>query len=328
MTLDSGSGFHLRDFGLAIRQFPASAGHHALAAALFDRRGGNAVAVRDTLNIMSMIGVILLMGLVTKNAILLIDYSNLLRREGMKRYDALITAARTRLRPIVMTTLAMIFGMLPLAFEIGAGAEMRAPMARAVIGGLITSTLLTLWWCRWFTRCWTIWRPLRTVVDPEYPGARADRSGGGLNVWLLRSQPQPEGRGHSWAQRLVVPGCEAATVPPEAIAFPRLRLHLDAVARIERRHIAPAAHADRRHEVLVQVVHVLHQPVLLRAAHRDVVEQRKVLHVLAQPHAARVRAYRHAELGRHQHHRQHLVHTAQPAGINGRSRSRPIAAIA
>jgi HAE1 family hydrophobic/amphiphilic exporter-1 len=99
----------------------------------------------DTLNIMSMIGLIMLMGLVTKNAILLVDFANQARREdGLGRNEALIKAGSTRLRPIVMTTLAMIFGMLPLAFAIGAGAEMRAPMARAVIGGLITSTLLTL----------------------------------------------------------------------------------------------------------------------------------------------------------------------------------------
>jgi hydrophobic/amphiphilic exporter-1 (mainly G- bacteria), HAE1 family len=98
----------------------------------------------DSLNIMSMIGLILLMGLVTKNAILLIDYTNHLRREGMPRDQALVKAGSTRLRPIVMTTLAMIFGMLPLALQIGAGSEIRSPMARAVIGGLITSTLLTL----------------------------------------------------------------------------------------------------------------------------------------------------------------------------------------
>ena len=99
----------------------------------------------DTLNIMSMIGLIMLMGLVTKNAILLVDFANQARREqGLGRDLALIKAGSTRLRPIVMTTLAMIFGMLPLAFALGAGAEMRAPMARAVIGGLITSTLLTL----------------------------------------------------------------------------------------------------------------------------------------------------------------------------------------
>ena len=100
--------------------------------------------VRDTLNMMSMIGIILLMGLVTKNAILVVDFANAQRREGRPRREALIRAARVRLRPILMTTLAMIFGMLPLAFEIGAGSEFRAPMARAVIGGLITSTLLTL----------------------------------------------------------------------------------------------------------------------------------------------------------------------------------------
>ena len=102
------------------------------------------LATGDTLNMMSMIGLIMLMGLVTKNAILLIDFTNQARAAGTPRDQALIKAGSTRLRPIVMTTLAMIFGMLPLAFAIGAGAEMRAPMARAVIGGLITSTLLTL----------------------------------------------------------------------------------------------------------------------------------------------------------------------------------------
>jgi HAE1 family hydrophobic/amphiphilic exporter-1 len=102
------------------------------------------LVTRDTLNIMSMIGLIMLMGLVTKNAILLVDFTNQLRREGVDRRSALIRAGSTRLRPIVMTTLAMIFGMLPLALGLGAGAEMRAPMARAVIGGLVTSTILTL----------------------------------------------------------------------------------------------------------------------------------------------------------------------------------------
>ncbi len=98
----------------------------------------------DTVNIMSLIGLIMLMGLVTKNAILLIDYGKHLRRGGMERTEALVTAGRTRFRPIMMTTLAMIFGMMPLFLAIGAGAEMRAPMARAVVGGLITSTILTL----------------------------------------------------------------------------------------------------------------------------------------------------------------------------------------
>jgi HAE1 family hydrophobic/amphiphilic exporter-1 len=99
---------------------------------------------RGTFNIMSMTGVIMLMGLVTKNAILLVDFANKARQGGSDRRRALIDAGELRLRPIVMTTLAMIFGMLPTALALGAGAEFRAPMAHAVIGGLITSTLLTL----------------------------------------------------------------------------------------------------------------------------------------------------------------------------------------
>jgi HAE1 family hydrophobic/amphiphilic exporter-1 len=99
---------------------------------------------KGTLNVMSMIGIIMLMGLVTKNGILLIDFVNQRRGEGDSRLDAILQSGRVRLRPIIMTTVAMIFGMLPLAFAIGEGAEQRAPMARAVIGGLITSTLLTL----------------------------------------------------------------------------------------------------------------------------------------------------------------------------------------
>jgi HAE1 family hydrophobic/amphiphilic exporter-1 len=73
-----------------------------------------------------------------------VDFANQMRAEGRERADSLLHAGRIRLRPIVMTTVAMIFGMIPLALAIGAGAEARAPMARAVIGGLITSTLLTL----------------------------------------------------------------------------------------------------------------------------------------------------------------------------------------
>jgi HAE1 family hydrophobic/amphiphilic exporter-1 len=102
------------------------------------------MVTRGTFNIMSMIGVIMLMGLVTKNAILLVDFANKARDNGADRRQALIDAGELRLRPIVMTTLAMIFGMLPTALALGAGAEFRAPMAHAVIGGLITSTLLTL----------------------------------------------------------------------------------------------------------------------------------------------------------------------------------------
>lgn len=98
----------------------------------------------DTINIMSMIGIIMLMGLVTKNAILLIDNANHHRRAGLNINEALVEAGEARLRPIVMTTMAMIFGMLPIAIGGGEGGQFRAPMARAVIGGLLTSTLLTL----------------------------------------------------------------------------------------------------------------------------------------------------------------------------------------
>ncbi len=102
------------------------------------------LVTKGNLNVMSMIGIIMLMGLVTKNGILLVDFTNQQREKGSARREALLTAGRIRLRPIIMTTFSMIFGMLPIAFAIGEGAEQRAPMARAVIGGLITSTLLTL----------------------------------------------------------------------------------------------------------------------------------------------------------------------------------------
>ena len=102
------------------------------------------LVTNGNLNVMSMIGIIMLMGLVTKNGILLVDFTNQEREKGKARVPAILTAARERLRPIIMTTVAMIFGMIPLALAIGAGAEQRAPMARAVIGGLITSTILTL----------------------------------------------------------------------------------------------------------------------------------------------------------------------------------------
>lgn len=109
---------------------------------------------RSTLSMFSIIGVVMLMGLVTKNAILLVDFAIRMRVDqvdvdghrvpGMNRSDALLHAAKVRLRPILMTTLAMIFGMVPLAFALTEGSEQRAPMGQAVIGGVITSSLLTL----------------------------------------------------------------------------------------------------------------------------------------------------------------------------------------
>jgi multidrug efflux pump subunit AcrB len=97
-----------------------------------------------TLNIFSIIGFIMLMGLVTKNAILLVDFTNHAIRSGLGLREAILEAGQVRLRPILMTTLAMIFGMLPMAIGVGQGGETLAPMGRAVIGGVITSTLLTL----------------------------------------------------------------------------------------------------------------------------------------------------------------------------------------
>ncbi|MDB5841148.1 MAG: efflux transporter permease subunit [Herminiimonas sp.] len=99
---------------------------------------------RSTLNMFSVIGFIMLMGLVTKNAILLVDFANQARRAGAERVPALLEAAHVRLRPILMTTLAMVFGMVPLAFGLAEGSEQRAPMGQAVIGGIITSSILTL----------------------------------------------------------------------------------------------------------------------------------------------------------------------------------------
>ena len=98
----------------------------------------------STLNLFSMIGLVMLMGLVTKNAILLVDYANHVRRTGSSVAESLLQAGLVRMRPIIMTTAAMIFGMLPMALALDEGGEIQAPMGRAIIGGVITSTLLTL----------------------------------------------------------------------------------------------------------------------------------------------------------------------------------------
>src|SRR4051812_13301653 len=130
-----------------------------------------------TINIMSLIGVILLMGIVAKNAILLIDFAKWAReKDGVPRREALIMAGAIRLRPILMTTLALIAGMIPVALGVGEGAEFRAPLGRAVIGGVITSTLLTLVviptfyeildeWREWVFRRFGVYKP-RTAEHP------------------------------------------------------------------------------------------------------------------------------------------------------------------
>lgn len=102
------------------------------------------LVTRSDFGTISLIGIIFLLGLINKNAILIVDYINQLRKSGLSRTEAILKAAPIRLRPILMTTAATILGMLPLALGLGAGAELRSPMAVAIIGGLVTSTLLSL----------------------------------------------------------------------------------------------------------------------------------------------------------------------------------------
>jgi multidrug efflux pump subunit AcrB len=98
-----------------------------------------------TLSVNSFMGIIMMVGIVVSNGVLLVDFANVLRRrEGKELFEATIEAARTRLRPILMTTLATVFGLLPMAMGIGEGSETNLPLARAVIGGLVVSTFFTL----------------------------------------------------------------------------------------------------------------------------------------------------------------------------------------
>jgi len=97
-----------------------------------------------TLSTTSMMGVIMMLGIVVSNGVLLVDYTNVLRRRGRELHDAAVTAARTRLRPILMTSLATVLGLLPMAIGWGTGGETNAPLARTVVGGLSFSTILTL----------------------------------------------------------------------------------------------------------------------------------------------------------------------------------------
>jgi HAE1 family hydrophobic/amphiphilic exporter-1 len=128
---------------------------------------GALILAGQVLSIFAMIGIIMLMGLVTKNAILLVDYIITLRtRDGMERDAALLKAGPIRLRPILMTTAAMVFGMLPIALGLGVGGGQRAPMAVVVVGGLLTSTLLTL------------------IVVPVVYTLLDDLSGVRLRAWL------------------------------------------------------------------------------------------------------------------------------------------------
>jgi multidrug efflux pump subunit AcrB len=118
-----------------------------IMAALPFSLGGTLIGLmiaQKALGLYALIGIVLLMGIVTKNSILLVDYTLINQQEGKSQYQALIAAGVSRLRPILMTSLATIAGTLPLALGIGVGAEVRSPMGIAVMGGFTTSTLLTL----------------------------------------------------------------------------------------------------------------------------------------------------------------------------------------
>jgi len=139
----------------------------------------------DTLNLMSLIGVILLMGIVAKNAILLIDFAKWNHEEGMPLREALIEAGRVRLRPIIMTTLALIAGMIPVALGHGEGGDFRSPLGRAVIGGTITSTFLTLLVIPTVYEIMSEWREKirgffrrRARVRPQEPAEQPGPAGG------------------------------------------------------------------------------------------------------------------------------------------------------
>jgi multidrug efflux pump subunit AcrB len=97
-----------------------------------------------TLNVMSLMGVLMLVGIADSNSILIVDFAHKLEEQGLTVTDAVITACRVRLRPILMTSLASIIGMFPMALKMGTGSEQYAPMARAIIGGLTSSVLLTV----------------------------------------------------------------------------------------------------------------------------------------------------------------------------------------
>ncbi|HXX65311.1 MAG TPA: efflux RND transporter permease subunit [Bacteroidota bacterium] len=142
----------------------------------------------SALSVISLIGIIMLMGLVTKNGILLVDYANVLRDRGLERTEALVKAGATRLRPILMTTFAMIFGMMPVAFSVNEGSEFRSPMGQAVIGGLITSTLLTLF------------------VVPVVYSLIDDLSFARMRAWVLRSLAAMRARLGQHPGAEIVPG--------------------------------------------------------------------------------------------------------------------------
>lgn len=122
-----------------------------------------------TLSTTSMMGIIMMLGIVVSNGVLLVDYTNVLRRRGHSLADAVITASRTRLRPILMTSLATVFGLLPMAIGWGTGGETNAPLARSVVGGLSVSTLLTLFLVPTMYMIFEEWNPRKFEKEEQQP---------------------------------------------------------------------------------------------------------------------------------------------------------------
>jgi CzcA family heavy metal efflux pump len=120
-----------------------------------------------TLSTTSMMGIIMMLGIVVSNGVLLVDYTNVLRRRGHSLSDAVITASRTRLRPILMTSLATVFGLLPMAIGWGTGGETNAPLARSVVGGLSVSTLLTLFLVPTMYMIFEEWHPRKFEKEQQ-----------------------------------------------------------------------------------------------------------------------------------------------------------------
>jgi HAE1 family hydrophobic/amphiphilic exporter-1 len=145
----------------------------------------------NTLNIMSMMGVMLLMGIVAKNAILLIDFAKVSQARGLSRRDAIIQAGRVRLRPILMTSFALIAGMVPVSLGIGDGADFRAPLGIAVIGGVITSTVLTLLVIPTFYDIVAGWRDGVAALVRDGAAAPAAAPVGGPSPSHARARTEP-----------------------------------------------------------------------------------------------------------------------------------------
>ncbi len=129
-----------------------------------------------TLSTTSMMGIIMMLGIVVSNGVLLVDYTNVLRRRGHSLSDAVITASRTRLRPILMTSLATVFGLLPMAIGWGTGGETNAPLARSVVGGLSVSTLLTLFLVPTMYMIFEEWNPRKFEKEEQQPAALLEQT--------------------------------------------------------------------------------------------------------------------------------------------------------